>query len=330
MNLIFEINYATFSIFAALLITEIIGSVVLLLFYDSAKTKVLEYVVPIWEVTGTFGAFWVVTGDFAFPSLLIPIASIFGALLGVFLILFVGRNATIVFAEFIIKRKWLDAKKLYKGYAVSTLLLGITVLILLSALVSGAGVLGNEAPLSTPFNFASWASELGSWLFLAGTLLIGVGVAPVFFDIRPFAKRFLPFAVLGVLVSIGAYYAYSPTLVSSYIAVPAVLTVIAGLLYLPKRTAKIVTNKAVFIAVLSIIVFSLQSLIYPNIIGQKISIDALTTTGPMAEAFYAITVGGGALLSVMIGIYVWIAFLQKKRKVERQVSRNVPAPTTAT
>jgi cytochrome d ubiquinol oxidase subunit II len=311
LNWIFETNYAIFSVFASLLITEVMGSVLLLLFYDAAKTKVLEYAVPIWEVTGTFGAFWVVTGDMAYPTLLIPVATIFGALLTVFLILFVARNVTIVFAEFITKRKWLDEKKLYKAYAISTLLLGFTVLILLSSLVSGAGVLSNASPLSTNFNLGAWASNTGSWLFMIGTILIAVGIAPVFFDIRPFAKRLVPLAVLGVLVSIGAYYEYSSSFVTAYLSIPALLTILAALLYIPKKTASIVTNKAIFIVVLSVVVFSLQPLVYPKFVGQALSIDALTTTGPMATVFYQTTWVGGALLAVMLFVYVWIAFRQK-------------------
>jgi len=271
---------------------------------------VLDYVVPIWEVTGTFGAFWVVTGDMAYPTLLIPVATIFGALLTVFLILFVARNSTIVFAEFITRRKWIDEKKLYKGYAISTIVLGIVTLILLSALVSGAGVLSNAAPLSTNFDFVAWGSNAGSWLFMAGTLLIAVGVAPIFFDIRPLAKRLIPLAVVGVLVSIGAYYEFSSSLVSANILVPTLLTILVVLLYLPKATASIVTNKAVFIAVLSIIIFSLQPMIYPNFVGQALSIDALTTTGPMVTAFYQTTAVGGVLLAVMLGAYVLVAYRQ--------------------
>ena len=311
MNWIFETNYAVFSVFASLLITEVIGSVVLILFYDAAKTKVLEYAIPIWEVTGTFGAFWVVTGDMAYPTLLIPVATIFGGLLTVFLILFVARNVTIVFAEFITRRKWLDEKKLYKAYALSTLLLGVTVLILLSALVSGAGVLSNASPLSTNFDLGAWASSVGSWLFLVGTILIAIGVAPIFFDIRPFAKWFIPLAVIGVLVSVGAYYEYSSSLVTAYMVVPAFLTLLVVLLYIPKKTASIVTNKAIFILVLSMIVFSLQPLVYPKFVGQALSIDALTTTGPMATVFYQITWAGGALLTVMLLVYVWVVFRQK-------------------
>ncbi|MDG6995014.1 MAG: hypothetical protein JRN52_03740 [Nitrososphaerota archaeon] len=325
MNLIFETNYAVFSIFAALLITEIMGSVVLLLFYDAAKSKVLEYVVPIWEVTGTFAAFWVVTGDMAYPALLIPVASIFGALLTIFLVTLVARNTTIVFGEFIIKKKWLDAKKLYQGYALSTLLLGISVLILLSSLISGAGIVG----LSSPFDFGKWASSAGSWLFLAGTLLIGVGLAPVFFDIRPFAKKYFALTVLGVLVSIGAYYAYSASLVTAYMAIPALLTTVANLLYLSKKTAPIVTNKAIFITVLSIIVFSLQPLIYPKFAGQSLPIDALTTTGPMVPVFYETTWVGGALLAVMLGVYFWVVMRQKGLASEAKAERP-RAPVSAT
>jgi hypothetical protein len=144
-----------------------------------------------------------------------------------------------------------------------------------------------------------------------GTFMIAVGIAPVFFDIRPLAKRFIPIAVLGILVSILAYYEDSSSLVTAYIAVPAALTIIVAGLYLPRITAPIVTNKAVFIGVLSIIIFSLQPLIYPNFIGQALSIDALTTTGPMVSVFYETSWVGGALLAVMLIVYVWIAYRQK-------------------
>ena len=144
MNGIFEVNFAAFSVFAALLITEIMGAVVLLIAW-SAREKVLDYLVPIWEVTGTFGAFWVVTGDFAYPTLLVPVASLFAPLLVVFVMLWVARSASIAFAEFITKSGWLDETKLYRAYSISTLVLGLVVLILLSSLVGGQGRIG-QAP----------------------------------------------------------------------------------------------------------------------------------------------------------------------------------------
>ena len=328
LNLVFEMNYAAFSVFAALLITEIIGAVVLLLHYDAAKTKVLAYAVPIWEVTGTFAAFWVVNGDMAFPTLLTPLASIFAPLLTVFLILLVGRNSTMVFGEFIIKRKWLDAKKLYKGYAVSTLFLGVTALILLSALVGGAGILSNVSPLSTSFDLWAWASTPGSWLFLVGTLMIGVGLAPVFFDIRPFAKNYFAFTVLGVIVSLGGYFEYSSSLFTWYLAIPSALTVASNLLYFSPWTARLVTNKAVFIAVLSAIVFSLQGLVYPNFVGHALSVDSLTTAGPMVPVFYAVTWVGGGLLALMVGVYAYVAV--KQGRLSRYAEAGMSPPSSDT
>ena len=75
----------------------------------------IGYSDPIWEITGTFGAFWLVNSYFAYPALLIPFARIFGTLLIVFLIFFVARNSSIAFGESITKRKWLDKKILVQN-----------------------------------------------------------------------------------------------------------------------------------------------------------------------------------------------------------------------
>ena len=302
-------NFAAFSIFASLLTTEIMGSVLLLLFWDAAKSKVLTYVVPIWEVTGTFGAFWVVTGDFAFPALLVPVAAIFGALLSVFLILFVARNSSIVFAEFITKRKWLDEKKLYQLYSLSTLLLGVLVLVLMSALVSGQGV---DLKAGT-FSLAEWVYSPGSLPFITGALLIGIGLAPVFYSLSPFRKLVLPMTAVGILVSVLSIYLYSPSLISSWVVVPMLLTLATASLYLTQRTDKIVSNKGVFIGLLSVITFSLQFLIYPSVLGRAVSFDSVTTTGPLASAYLTITLIGTPLLIIMLAFYMTIAMRGRER-----------------
>ena len=301
MNGIFEVNFAAFSIFAALLITEIMGAVVLLIAWP-ARAKVLNYLVPVWEITGTFGAFWVVTGDFAYPTLLVPVASLFAPLLVVFVLLWVARSASISYAEFITKKGWLDEAKLYRAYALSTIVIGIVVLVLLSSLVGGQGV-----DLATgSFSLTSWATA-GSLAFILGTLLLGIGFAPVFFDLPPLKGYVLPLAGAGVLLSVLSYWLMSSALVTWWMTVPVLLTLLAGALYLWPRTAKLVTNKGVFLAVLSVIIFSLQFLVYPTAIGQALSIDAVTTVGAMADAFMPMTLVGASLLAVMLFIYFRIA-----------------------
>jgi cytochrome d ubiquinol oxidase subunit II len=316
LNGIFELYYAVFAVFASLLITELMGAIVLLLFWKQANSKVLEYIVPIWEITGTFGALVVVMGDFAYPTLLIPIASMFAPLITVFLILFVARNASIAFAEFIIKRKWLDRVKLFKMYALSTLFLGITFLVLLSALVSGTGVNLTEGT----FSLGAWFSSPGSLLFVIGTLGIGVGVAPVFFSLNPMKKIVLPLTGAGIGLSVLAYYLYSPSFVSILMLVPVALTLLAGILFVTsKKTAAIVSNKAIFITILSVIIFSLQFLVYPSAIGGAINVDAVTTSGPLTPAYLIITAVGGVMLAIMLWFYINIAMRSKKSASEENI-----------
>jgi cytochrome d ubiquinol oxidase subunit II len=316
LNLIFEVYYVVFALSASLLITELMGSVALLLFWKQTRSKVLEYIAPIWEVTGTFGAFVVVMGDFAYPSFLIPIAFIFAPLLTVFLILFVARNASIAFAEFIIKRKWLDSVKLYKMYAIATLFLGITFLIFLSALISGAGV--NLAERT--FSLGAWITSPGSILFVIGTLGIGVGAAPVFFGLNPMKKIVLPLTTAGVGISVLAYYLYSPSFVSSLMLIPVVLTLLLGIFFVAsKKTAAVVSNKVFFITVFSVIIFSLQFLVYPSAIGGQVLIDTVTTSGPMASTFFSLTAVGGVILAIMLGFYINTTMKSKNSK-----SRDLP------
>ncbi len=302
MNGIFEVNFAAFSVFSALLITEIMGAVVLLIAWP-AREKVLGYLVPIWEITGTFGAFWVVTGGFAYPNLLLPVSGIFAPLLVVFLIIWVARSASIAFAEFITKGRWIDETRLYRAYALSTLVLGLVVLVLLSSLVGGQGVDLTHGS----FLIGSWLTA-GNILFVIGTLLIGVGLAPAFFDLPSLRKAVLPLALVGVGVSVLSYWLMSPALITPWMAVPVFLTLAAGSLYLWPKTARIVTNKAVCLFVLSATIFSLQPLVYPKVIGQALAIDSVTTAGPMADAFASITTVGGILLAVMLVLYVRIAW----------------------
>ncbi len=295
-------NYAVFAVFATLLITEMMGAVLLLTAWERTKRRVLDYIVPIWEITGTFGAFWVVTGDFAYPTLLIPVSEIFAPLLTIFLILFVARNASIAFGEFIIKKRWLDEVKLYKAYATSTIVLGLVLLVLVSALVGGQGVdLGTGS-----FSLASWTTA-GSVVFVLGTLLLGTGLAPAFSGLAPLRRLILPLTGAGIALSVLSYYMMSSSLLSWWMTVPILLTLAAGLLYLWPKTTRIASNKAVFILVMCTAVFSLQPLVYPKVIGQALAVDAVTTSGAMENAFLSVSAVGAILLAVMIGFYFVVA-----------------------
>jgi cytochrome bd ubiquinol oxidase subunit II len=296
----FYINFAVFSVFLTLFVTELMGAVLLLRDYERSRSKVLPYIVPIWEVTGTFAAFWVVTADFAYPSMLIPVASLLAGAIVVFLIFLVARNASISFAEYIVKRRWLDEKKLYQAYAVSTLLIGVVVVMILSAIISGAGVdLGTMS-----FSLGGWIGSPGSLLYLVGVLLIAAGLAPVFYAVDALRRWTVPLTAAGVLVEVGALALYSHSFLTWPLLVPAVLTVAAAVLYQSRRLAPLVSNKLVFGLLSCVIIFSQNFLVYPTAFGGRLSVDAVTTSGPMVQAFEILSVAGAILIGLLMTLYM--------------------------
>lgn len=282
----------------------------LLLFWEKSKRRVLEYIVPIWEVTGTFAAFWVVTADFAYPSLLRPIASLFSDTIIIFLILFVARNASISFGEYIIKRGWLDEKKLYRLYSLFTLMIGLVVITVLSGILSGKGI--NLTDYS--FSLATWIGTPASILYVAGVLIIGAGLAPVFYSMHEMRRVTLPLTVLGVLVSALSLYLYSSSYLSALFLLPAVLTILPPLLYQAKTTDWLVTNKLVFGAVTTMIIFSLSYLVYPTAFGGRLRVDDITASGPMAGAFLTLSIAGAIIVGLLMVLYVLAVMGSKRAK----------------
>ncbi len=294
--------------FAALLITEIMGSVVLLVWWKKYRKAVLPYIVPVWEVTGTFGAFWVVLSDFAYPDVLIPLAGLYAAAIMVFLILIVFRNSSIAFAEYIVKKRWLDERKLYSLYAVSTILIGLIVLYILSGIIGGYGV--DLAGLNV--SFASWIRHPADLLFIIGAVVIMVGLAPVFYGASPLAKASPVFTASGIAVSSVSLYLFSTNGLSLLFLIPVALTFIPSLLFFLRKLTTLVTNKLFFIAWLTAVLFSLNFMVYPDAFGGAIPVDSLTATGPMTGAYFTISLVGSAILAILIAFYA-IAVRRKSR-----------------
>ena len=97
--------------------------------------------------------------------------------------------------------------------------------------------------------------------------------------------------------------------------IPVALVLLVGVLFVvSKKTAAIVSNKAVFLTFLSAIIFSLQFLVYPSAIGGAVSVNAVTTSGPMTSAYLSITTAGGAMLVIMLGFYMNIAMRSKNSR----------------
>lgn len=308
INGIFYLNFFVFGIFAALLSTEIMGAVVLVFWWNKYRKPVLEYIVPIWEITGTFAAFWVVLSDFAFPAIIYPLASLYAAAIMVFLILFVARNASIAFGEYITKRGWLDERKLYTCYAIATLLIGVVVLYILSGIIGGYGVSLSDLNVS----LVTWLSHPADILFIIGTVIILLGLAPVFFGVKELAGMSMLFTSVGVVISVITVYLFEGSGISPMVIIPTILTLAPAILFRYGRLIKFLTNKLFFIAWLSVDLFFLNFMVYPRAFGQSLAVNSLTTSGPMVNAYFIITMIGGIILAVLIALFS-IAVSRKRR-----------------
>lgn len=297
-----------FSIFAALLSTEIMGSVVILVWWNKYRKAVLPYIIPVWEVTGTFGAFWVVLSDFAFPNVLIPVAGVYAAAIMVFLILLVMRNASIAFGEYIVKTGWLDERKLYSLYSVSTIFLGLVVLYILGGIIGGYGV--DLTALSA--NLGAWIAQPADLLFLVGAVIILLGLAPVFYGASDLSKISVLLTVVGVITSAVSLYMFSSGKLSVMVAVPVIMTILPAVLYYGKILTGLISNKLFFIAWLTVTLFTLNFMVYPTAFGGVLNVDSVTTSGPMGGAYFAITLVGGILLTVLIAFYAVAASRKSK------------------
>jgi hypothetical protein len=64
--------------------------------------------------------------------------------------------------------------------------------------------------------------------------------------------------------------------------------------------------------------------------SQTLSIDALTAKGPMVSIFYETTWVGGAILAIMLGIYLSVAMKQKRvLSEEQQEKATIPLSAAA-
>ncbi len=314
INVLFYTNFAVFSIFVTLVMTELMGSVLLLWNYEAFKNPVLSYIVPVWEVTGTFGAFWVVTGDLAFPSLLIPVAVILSFPIMLFLILFVARNSTISFAEFLTKRGWLDEEKLYKGYALASLALGVVVLVVLAALIGGNGINIERGT----FSATSWMIHPDGVLFTTGALALLAGLAPIFYGIGSMRRASILIVVTGVIVSTISFEMFKNWHLTYFFVLPDLLVVALPLIFSFRLTSKIASNKLFFIALVSVSTFLLNFMAYPSILGGAISTDSVTNAGPVASSFVPITIGGSVIIGVLIALYSYAVYRKGRAKNEKR------------
>ncbi|BAB59223.1 hypothetical protein [Thermoplasma volcanium GSS1] len=306
MNGVFAINFFVMALMLALYISESFGAIILLFFYKDGSKKVTPYVVPIWELTGTFIAFWVVTSDFAYPSILVPAAFIYAVPLLILLIAFIGRNAFIIFGEFI-KKGFIDEKAMYKIFSIFECIFCLVFVIFASSVVTGGGVILSKLA----FNVGKWATTPGDVLFVVGTVIFIFGLSFIFYGLEKYKLHSIVLTYIGIILAVVAFVqihlSISTVPLSPVLAIPILIGILAPILFYIDSTRKIVENKIFFLALLVISVYPFYSLVYPKFFGGTLPVSAFLTNSPMATAYFYITLGGGILLIAMLAYMVYVA-----------------------
>ena len=114
MNPLFSINIDVLFLIiviasmVAMFSTEVMAVVPMLTGYKKPEVResLLKYVVPVWEVVGTFFVLWLVDMENVIPEFMPAISYTLFPLFAVFIFFLLMRNSIIIYAEFV----WHDNK----------------------------------------------------------------------------------------------------------------------------------------------------------------------------------------------------------------------------
>lgn len=289
------LNAIIFSMFFALISTELMAASAITLKYEESEKKVFKFLVPIWEITGTFFVFYAVNIEALVPSAIPLIAYTFISYILIFLILYVGRNAAIISAEFIWKNRFVKKQTLYRIYAFITYLLGILILIVYTALLSGVGI--NYS--ARTFDISRFLLFLPDDGFIIGSAILIFGLAAVFYGLR--VNRYLPLLVtiLGLIISGYSFTKLGDLSSPLLLVVPVILTLSLPAMWLFNKTRKISENKIVFQGLMAVSAFFLIYSIYPWLLGRTLNITSILNYSVMQTQIFYTTIIGGTILLVL-------------------------------
>lgn len=298
------INIAIFSVFFAILSTELMAASAIVFRYSESEKKVFKYLVPIWEITGTFLVFYVVNLEALIPSALPLVAYSFISYILLFLILYVLRNASIISAEFIWKGAIVNRKFLYTMYAVITFILGIMVLVIYTAILSGRGL--NYSAMS--FNILKFAAFLPDDGFIIGSAILLFGLASIYYSLEVNGYLSLAVTITGMVIA-GFSFLYLGDLNNPYfLVIPAIITILIPILWINKGTKRLVENKLVFQGMMSVSVFFLAYSEYPYLLGKSLNLLNLLNNNAMQTQIFYTTIVGGIILLILTYLFFDVYF----------------------
>ncbi|MCW1301975.1 MAG: hypothetical protein OH316_02475, partial [Candidatus Parvarchaeota archaeon] len=289
MNTYILINYTILAVLFTFLLVEGMSAVSLI--YDrKSLPAVKRYLDPIWGIVGTFAVFFVVNSEVLYPQILpnIDYLYVFPILLATFL--FIARNVSLVFSEYIWKDSKFSQLTLARIYSLVTILIFVILLTIFISIISGTGV--NSA--LTSFSAVSFLSNYYDLLFILGVVLVVFGMTFVFYKLERLKALSPVTSAAGLLLlffsmrGLGIFFNYI-----SYML--AVIIVLISIIYF--LTGKM-RRELIFI-VFFLSVLSINLLNYGKVFGTH-DLQAYLNNSAVSSASFIVTIIGGFILTGML------------------------------
>lgn len=306
MNTLVTLNYLIFAVTISLFLIELGAAILALVDFTEYRKRIIPYISPIWEISGTFSVFYLVNTVATYPDLVPKIGLLYLAPILLAAIFIIVRDALLAYSELIGGGSSRAYAKAYGGFTLATLFFVFSVL---TSTVSGLGVnLNTSSPnfvyiLTNPFNL----------LMFASIAFLVYAAAIVFFGLRK-PKALIASILLSLSLLLLALHLYVPYLLRNLesnplLALPTVLIFLGmAVMYLFKsRNTKFLIPPFLFVGILS---FELAE--YPMLFNS-INITNYITPEPTGSYVMLFTIVGGAFLALALSIFVYVHHSGKRK-----------------
>ncbi len=327
MNYDIAFNFIVFAAFLSAFVIEV-GLALLLLFDYSDKAKIMKYLIPVWEINGTFAIFYIVDTEATFPAVLVPLGFLYIIPIMFAGIAFIFRNSFFGYSEFMSNK--INEKRYIIVYAISTVIVAFLALSVLNSTVSGIGV-----------NVASSSLNLLNMLFNPYNIMMFLGEAAfaIFADVLIFKiKREFLYSIIAIILAfifiIGAMFigniSYFLGNVKSelyYLILPIILIIISFFAYKFKDSfVKFIVPFTVFISILSF-----EFLEYPGLFNNTLPFKDVLVSSIDQPLVLIFGIVGGLILFASLAVVVYLNVFAKdpkdvdQNKVKQPTDNGIPS-----
>jgi cytochrome bd-type quinol oxidase subunit 2 len=306
MNNLIILNCVIFAALFSLLMIELGSALISLLDTGLYKKKVIVYLAPLWEITGTIAVFYLVNLVATYPGLLTTIDYLYITPILMAAVFLIARDAYLAYSELSMEKK--DNKKHARVYGTLTLLTMFLLVTVLSSSVSGGGV----NPFFLSVNLAGLLINGFNILMLGAVIVIAYASAIVLFNLKC-PKTLGIIILLSILLLITALKNYVPYILANathnpiYVAPVIILFLSMVIMYLRRsRYTKFLVIPLLFLGTLTF-----ELLEYPYLFGAALNVNSFTAPQPTAFYVFLITIFGGMFLAIALAFFFYIHHSKK-------------------